>query len=98
MPYSFGLVPHLSKTLGKLLLEEVASASNGVMVSKLDYQTYTSEFEISLGALFIRPCATFKPKKLSESQDERLSETRTAAESKKKGEKLFKKSGKKVIS
>ena len=44
-PHSFGLVPHLSKTLGKLLCNWLLGASGGVMVSNLNSQTYMSEFE-----------------------------------------------------
>ena len=33
-----------------------------VIVSKLDWQTFTSEFELHLVASFIRPCTTFKQK------------------------------------
>ena len=45
MPHSYGLVPHLSKALNKLLLINWMGASGGVMVNKLDLQTLTSEFD-----------------------------------------------------
>ena len=36
--------------------------SGGVIVSKVDKQTYTSEFDSHWGAQFMRPCATSKQK------------------------------------
>ena len=37
-------------------------ASDGVTVSKLDKHTFFDKFRVSLGARFIRPCATSKKK------------------------------------
>ena len=44
-PHSFGLVPHRSKELCKLLPVVVGGTSVGVTVSKLDEHNCTSEFE-----------------------------------------------------
>ena len=60
--HSYDLVPHLSKTLRKLLFSCLKGALNSIMGSKLASKSSWWVW-VSLGAPFIRPRATSKQKK-----------------------------------